>query len=83
MLGLCFLEKGMPPLAIKWYRKGLEAPNIRETETVGLLYDLGCVYQNIGDVDLAYRTFVEVYGLNSNYRDVTHRVRDLEAVRKG
>ena len=26
MLGLCFLEKGMPQLAIKWYRKGLEAP---------------------------------------------------------
>ncbi|HEY6146906.1 MAG TPA: tetratricopeptide repeat protein, partial [Thermoanaerobaculia bacterium] len=52
MLGLCFLEKGMPQLAIKWYRKGLEAGNIRELETVGLLYDLGCVYQSTGDMDL-------------------------------
>ncbi len=83
MLGLCFLEKGMPQLAINWYRKGLEANNIREMETVGLLYDLGCVYQSTGDVDQAYRTLLEVYGLNSNYRDVSHRVRDLEAVRKG
>jgi len=83
MLGLCFLEKGMPPLAIKWYRKGLETDTIRETETVGLLYDLGCVYQSTGDVDLAYRTFLEVYGLNTNYRDVVHRVKDLEGVRKG
>jgi pilus assembly protein FimV len=82
MLGLCFLEKGMPQLAIKWYRKGLEAGNIRELETVGLLYDLGCVYQSTGDVDLAYRTFLEVYGLNTNYRDIVHRVRDLEEVRK-
>ena len=82
MLGLCFLEKGMPQLAIKWYRKGLEAGNIQELETVGLLYDLGCVYQSTGDVDLAYRTFLEVYGLNTNYRDVVHRVRDLEEVRK-
>jgi tetratricopeptide (TPR) repeat protein len=83
MLGLCFLEKGMPPLAIKWYRKGLESPKINENETVGLLYDLACVYQSTGEVDQAYRTFLEVYGLNTNYRDVVHRVRELEAVRKG
>ena len=81
MLGLCFLEKGMPQLAIKWYRKGLEAPDITEVETVGLRYDLGCVYQNTGEVDLAYKTFLEVYGLNTNYRDIVHRVKDLEAVR--
>ena len=52
MLGLCFLEKGMPQLAIKWYRKGLEAPDDQEVETVGLLYDLGCVYQDTGDIGL-------------------------------
>ena len=82
MLGLCFLEKGMPQLAVKWYRKGLESPNIKEDETVGLLYDLACIYQSTGDLDLAYKTFLEVYGLNTNYRDVVHRVKELETVRK-
>jgi len=82
MLGLCFLEKGMPQLAIKWYRKGLEAPDIKESETLGTLYDLACVYQSTGETDLAYKTFLEVYGLNTNYRDVVHRVKDLEAVKK-
>jgi tetratricopeptide (TPR) repeat protein len=81
MLGLCFLEKGMPQLAIKWYRRGLEAPDIKEVEMVGLLYDLGCVYQNTGDVDQAYKTFLEVYGFNTNYRDIVHRVKELEAVK--
>ncbi len=81
MLGLCFLEKGMPQLAVKWYRRGLETPEIKEPETVGLLYDLGCVYQSTGETDLAYKSFLEVYGMNSNYRDVVHRVRDLEAVK--
>ena len=81
MLGLCFLEKGMPQLAIKWYRRGLEAPEITEVETVGLLYDLGVVYQNTGETELAYKTLLEVYGLNTNYRDIVHRVRDLEAVK--
>jgi hypothetical protein len=72
----------MPQLAVKWYRKGLEAPGVTEPETVGLLYDLGCVYQSTGDTDLAYRTFLEVYGLNTNYRDVSQRVKELETVRK-
>jgi tetratricopeptide (TPR) repeat protein len=82
MLGHCFLEKGMPQLAIKWFRKGLATPSIKEAETAGMLYDLGQVYQDTGDIDLAYKTFLEVYGLNTNYRDVIRRVRDLEAVRK-
>ena len=78
LLGLCFLEKGMPQLAIKWYGKGLSAPGIRELETAGLLYDLARVYQDTGDTNLAYSTFLEVYGINTNYRDVVERVRDLE-----
>jgi tetratricopeptide (TPR) repeat protein len=81
MLGLCFLEKGMPQLAIKWYTRGLEAPDIKEVETVGLLYDLGGVYQSTGEMELAYKTFLEVYGLNTNYRDIVHRVKELEAVK--
>jgi tetratricopeptide (TPR) repeat protein len=82
MLGHCFLEKGMPQLAINWFRKGLEAPAIREAETAGMLYDLASVYQHTGDMDLAYKTFLEVYSLNANYRDVVQRVKELEAVRK-
>ncbi len=82
MLGHCFLEKGMPQLAIKWFRKGLETPAIQDTETAGMLYDLASVYQDTGDTDSAYRTFQEVFGLNANYRDVSRRVRDLEDVRK-
>ena len=82
MLGLCFLEKGMPQLAIKWYRKGLETREIKESETVGLLFDLGKVYQSMGDLDNAYRSYLEVYGLASGFRDVADRVRELEAVRK-
>ncbi len=82
MLGHCFLEKGMPELAIKWFQKGLESPGIAELATAGMLYDLAQVYQDTGDTDSAYRTFQEVYGLNANYRDVVRRVKELDAVRK-
>jgi tetratricopeptide (TPR) repeat protein len=81
MLGLCFLEKGMPQLAIKWYGKGLEVPEISEDEHLGLLYDLALVYLEVGDVTSAQKAFVEIYGMNSNYRDVVNRIKQLEDVR--
>jgi tetratricopeptide (TPR) repeat protein len=78
MLGLCFLEKGMPQLAIKWYRKGLDMPEIKEEEHLGLLYDLGSAYVEVGDSENAQKAFMEVYGLNNGYRDVANRIKQLE-----
>jgi pilus assembly protein FimV len=78
MLGLCFLEKGMPQLAIKWYRKGLEIAEITEEEHVGLLYDLGSAYMEVGDTQNAQKAFMEVYGMNTNYRDIVMRIKQLE-----
>lgn len=82
MLGLCFLEKGMPQLAIKWYRKGIEMPEVTEDEHVGLLYDLASAYQEVGDTENAQKAFMEVYGMNSNYRDIVSRIKQLEDARK-
>jgi pilus assembly protein FimV len=81
MLGLCFLEKGMPQLAIKWYRKGLEMPEIKEDEHVGLLYDLGSAFMEVGDTTNAQKAFMEVYGMNSSYRDVANRIKQLQDVK--
>jgi pilus assembly protein FimV len=77
MLGLCFLDKGLPELAVKWYRRGLEAPGLAEEDNLGLLYDLGCAYLAAGDEGSAYQTFVELYGINTNYRDVVARIEEL------
>ena len=82
MLGLCFLEKGMPQLAIKWYRKGLEMPEISQEEHVGLLYDLGSAYQEVGDTESAQKAFMEVYAANSGYRDIVTRIKALEDSRR-
>jgi tetratricopeptide (TPR) repeat protein len=77
MLGLCFLEKGLPQLAIKWYRKGLETPGIREDDRLGLQYDLANVYADVGDKESAYKTFLDIYGSNASFRDVHDRLREL------
>lgn len=80
MLGLCFLDKGLPELAIKWYRQGLEAPDLTEEETLGLLYEMGNLYFDMEDYEAAHKTFVEIYGINSNYRDVVARLEELKQV---
>ncbi len=77
LLGGCFLEKGLPELAIKWYQRGLSTPNLTEEGNLGLLYDLGNLYMAIGDNDRARRTFVELYGINSNYRDAVAKLEEL------
>jgi tetratricopeptide (TPR) repeat protein len=77
MLGLCFLEKGLPQLAIKWYKKGLETIGIREEDRLGLQYDLATVYVEVGDRESAYKTFLDIYGSNAQYRDVGDKLKEL------
>jgi tetratricopeptide (TPR) repeat protein len=77
MLGVSFLEKGLPELAVKWYQRGLTAPDIKEEVTLSLLYDMGNVYLTMGDEVAAKKTFVELYGINSNYRDVVAKLEEL------
>ena len=60
------------------YRKGLEAPNIKEEATLGMLYDLGNTYMGMNDRETAYKIFVEIYGINTNYRDVVAKLAELE-----
>jgi len=77
LLALCFLEKGFPELAVKWYKEGLESPTISEEETLGLWYELGDLYVSIGEEEQARQQFVEIYGVNSSYRDVGRKLEEM------
>jgi hypothetical protein len=84
MLGMCFREKGMQSIAVKWYRKGLDAvasdggTDGQEEQLNGLRYDLAEVLQQMGEVQQARDLLTEVYGVNSRYRDVAERMKALE-----
>jgi tetratricopeptide (TPR) repeat protein len=83
MLGICFLEKGMPKLAMKWFERGLKAPNRTEEEYAALRYDLATAHEAAGDVDKALAMFTDLYGQDANFRDVATKVRDLRAAVQG
>ena len=78
ILGLCFREKGMPQLALKWYQKGLDTPSLGEHEAIGLRYDMAEVHREQGEYKKAMQTFSEVYGMDSTYRDVAAKIKEMK-----
>jgi pilus assembly protein FimV len=81
MLGICFMEKGMPKLAVKWFEKGLAAPRRSEDEYAALRYDLAQAHEAAGETDRALGLYTELYGQDANFRDVASKVRELRAAR--
>jgi tetratricopeptide (TPR) repeat protein len=79
LLGHCFLQKGVPQLAVTWFNKGLNAPGTSEDERQALRFDLGAAYEEVGDLERAIEVFTEVYGINVSYRGVNERLRVLQA----
>jgi tetratricopeptide (TPR) repeat protein len=83
MLGICFLDKGMPKLAMKWFERGLKAPGRTEEEYAALRYDLATAHEAAGDVDKALAMFTDLYGQDANFRDVANKVRELRSAVQG
>ena len=68
MLGICFIEKGMPKLAVKWFEKGLQAQGRTEAEYLGLRYDLASALEASGENARALEIFTELYGQDAGFR---------------
>jgi tetratricopeptide (TPR) repeat protein len=79
LIGHCFMQKGMPRLAVMWFKKGLDAPGHTEDEYQALRFELGGAFEQMGDLDQAIDTFTEVYGVNVSYRGVADKLRNLQA----
>ncbi|MGA9997986.1 MAG: tetratricopeptide repeat protein [Pyrinomonadaceae bacterium] len=82
LLGHCFMQKGMPKLAVMWYKKGLDAPGHSTDEYQALRYELGTAYEQMGELERAIETFTEVYGVNVSYRGVATKLRELQKSRE-
>jgi tetratricopeptide (TPR) repeat protein len=78
MLGLCFVDRGLPQVAVKWFARGLSTPGRNEETYQALRYDLGCAHEMAGNPKEALETFLDVYGVNINYRDVSEKIESLK-----
>jgi tetratricopeptide (TPR) repeat protein len=78
-LAQCFLEKGVPEAAIRWYDRALNVAGIDGETRVALHYELASAYETAGDKPSALKHFMDVYGNNIDYRDVAERIKALKS----
>ncbi len=78
-LAHCFVEKGVPQAAIKWYQKALKVDNLTTDSKLAVYYDLASAQEAAGDSQGALSNFMEVYGTNIDYRDVAERIKALKS----
>lgn len=78
-LAQCFLDKGVPQAAIRWYEKALNIPGLDSEARVAINYELGSACETAHDKPGALRHFTYVYGANIDYRDVAERIQALKS----
>ena len=78
-LAQCFLDKGVPEAAIRWYERALKLHGIDQETRTALNYELASSYEAAGNKTVALNHFMEVYGHNIDYRDVAERIKALKS----
>jgi len=83
-LGLCFMKKNLPDLAVNQFLAALKnvKPGAVEQEKE-LNYYLGEAYEQMGEIDKAYATFQKIFETDISYKDVAQKLSDLRVKVKG
>ena len=63
---------------MRWYERALKTPGVDEEGQLALRYDMGTAHEQAGNRKAALDCFMEVYGVNVDYRDVSDRIRELQ-----
>jgi len=74
MLGICYIEKGLYPLAIDVLRTAIDKMEDRGESYWAMKYDLAEAYEKNGSLKEAFDIFTQVYGWNSKFRAVSDKI---------
>ncbi len=83
MLSICYMEKGLYPLAIDILRSALEKIEKRDESYWAMKYDLAEAYEKNNNLQEALDSYTEVYGWNSKFRDVSEKMNQIGAIITG
>jgi hypothetical protein len=72
------MEKSLPELAVKWLETALKAPGLDREGEMALRYEIGSSQETAGQRQAALDSFMQVYSMNIDYRDVADRIRSLK-----
>lgn len=78
MLGLCYMEKNLYPLAIKEFSKILQTISPTDEGYLSVKYDLAEAYEKNQEYNKALALYMDVYGQDAKFRDVVEKVNSLK-----
>jgi tetratricopeptide (TPR) repeat protein len=79
MLGVCYMEKGLYPLAIETLNRVLKEMNDKEEAYWAVKYDLAEAHEKNSDLKEALALFTDVYGWNAKFRNVSEKMSRVKA----
>jgi len=82
MIGVCYIEQGMPDRAAEWYEKALGSALVGPEADQALRYDLAASLEMAGDPERAVALFEQIYAADASYRDVAERLDELGQYRQ-
>ena len=73
-LGQCFMKRGMHDMALSQFEKALGEKTVMDQQRKELVYNLACVYEELGRREEAAKFFKEIYEVDIGFRDVADKV---------
>ena len=73
-LGECYVARKMNDLAAKTLSDAVSELSAMDSVKKDLLYNLGSVYDAMGEKEKSLECFKQIYEVDYGYRDVAHRV---------
>jgi tetratricopeptide (TPR) repeat protein len=77
VMGRCWMEKGQPDMAARALKRALDVEFEVEDELIGIYYLMGKAQEELGNTEEAVEFYEKVFSLDSNFQDVTERLRSL------
>jgi tetratricopeptide (TPR) repeat protein len=74
LLGRCYRELGMLDLAVKQLDEAAREILTMDPMKKEIIYNLGLVYEQMGDAQNSIACMKQIYEVESGYRDVADRV---------
>jgi len=77
MWGITLMRAGDHQQAVAVLGRGLEVPDVRDDERIGLLYHIGRAYEEGEQLSVAREFFEQVAAINSSFLDVKERLQRM------
>lgn len=80
MLSICYMEKGLYPLAIDTLKRAIETIEVKDENYWAMKYDLAEAYEKNGNLKEALNSYTEISRWNSKFRNVSEKINQINSI---